>query len=327
MAHHLVVGKGPIGTLLAARLLGDGQEVVVVSRSGGAPAEPAPRLVETGRGADRSRGAVRYERADATDPAALTRLARGATAIHNCVNPAYHRWPVDWPPVAEALLRAAADSGAVLVTAGNLYGYGRGTHPMREDSPLATRETKGRVRAAMWEEALRRHEAGHLRATEVRGSDYVGPLALDTAHAGARLMQPLLAGRPVRPIGSADQPHSWTYLPDFAAALAAAARTEAAWGRPWHVPSPEPLTFRELVARMAGAAGVAAPPVRPIPVPVVRAVGVVSPMLRETAAMAYQMVEPFVLDSSRSEEVLDLRPTGWDEIAATTVAWWRARVS
>ena len=33
----------------------------------------------------------------------------------------------------------------------------------------------------------------------------------------------LLAGRTVRPIGSADQPHSWTYLPDFAAALAAAA--------------------------------------------------------------------------------------------------------
>ena len=40
----------------------------------------------------------------------------GPRALYNAVNPAYHRWATDWPPVAAALLTAAERSGAVLVT-------------------------------------------------------------------------------------------------------------------------------------------------------------------------------------------------------------------
>jgi hypothetical protein len=38
----------------------------------------------------------------------------------------------DWPPPAAALLRAAETSGALLVTTGNLYGYGAVDGPMTE---------------------------------------------------------------------------------------------------------------------------------------------------------------------------------------------------
>jgi hypothetical protein len=37
----------------------------------------------------------------------MTELAAGAVAIYNCANPAYHRWPSRWPPMAQALLTAA----------------------------------------------------------------------------------------------------------------------------------------------------------------------------------------------------------------------------
>jgi len=33
----------------------------------------------------------------------------------------YHRWPTDWPPIANALLAAAEISGSKLVTLNNLY--------------------------------------------------------------------------------------------------------------------------------------------------------------------------------------------------------------
>jgi nucleoside-diphosphate-sugar epimerase len=313
MARHVVVGKGPIGSTLAQQLADAGHDVLVLCRSGGG----ATRTTPTG-------GSVEHRAVDATDAAALTGAARGAVALYNCVNPPYHRWPTDWPPVASALLAAAEATGAVLVVAGNLYGYGRGTHLMREDSPLATTETKGSVRAAMWHELERRHHAGALRGTEVRGSDYLGPGAQAHAHLGPRLLGPLLAGRTVRPIGSADTLHSWTYLPDFARALAAAAGTEAAWGHAWHVPSPEPLTYREVAVRFATAAGAPAPRIRVIPLGAVRALGLVHPMMREVHAMGYQFVEPFVLDSTRSEQVLGTSPTPWPRIVEETLAAWRS---
>ncbi|QGQ18744.1 NAD-dependent epimerase/dehydratase family protein [Cellulomonas sp. JZ18] len=312
MARHTVLGKGPVGRALAAHLADAGHEVHVLSRTGPRTGTPARTTTAAG-------GSVEHHRVDGTDGEALTRHARGSVALYNCVNPAYHRWVTDWPPVADALLTAAERTGAVLVTAGNLYVYGAGNQHMHEDDPLATRETKGRVRARMWHDALARHEAGALRATEVRGSDYLGPGAEAHAHAGPRMLAPLLAGGTVRPIGAADQPHTWTYLPDFAAALAAAARTPDAWGRPWHAPSPEPLTFRALVTRFAQAAGVPVPRIAPVPLAAVRALGVVQPMMRELAAVGYQFTAPFVADDAASRRVLGLEPTGWDDVVATTL--------
>ena len=317
MTRHVILGKGPIGSTLARQLADTGDEVLVLSRSGAPSADGV-----TGQGAD---SPIRHAAVDSADAAALTRAAQGADVLYNCINPPYHRWPTLWPPIADAILATAEATGAVLVTTGNLYGYGAGTQLMREDSPLASTETKGRVRIAMWRQAERRHRDGRVRATEVRGSDYVGPGALDHAHAGPRMLEPLLAGRPLHPIGASDVPHTWTYLADFARALAAAGSTEAAWGRAWHVPSPQALTFRQVAAWFADAAGAPQPRIRPLPMTAVRLLGIGSPMLREVFAMGYQFVEPFVMDSTVSQNVLGLAPTPWDTIVAETLAWWGSR--
>jgi len=331
MTRHVIVGKGPIGSTLARQLAAAGGEVLVLSRTG-SPDEPT--TPGTGAGASPGAGAgtgtgtgqpIRHAAVDSADAAALTRAAQGADVLYNCVNPAYHRWPTLWPPIADAMLTAAESTGAVLVTTGNLYGYGAGTQLMREDSPLSSTESKGLVRAAMWREAERRHRDGRVRATEVRGSDYLGPAAQAQSHAGPRLLSPLLAGRPLHPIGAADVPHTWTYLPDFARALAAAGSTEAAWGRAWHVPSPEPLTFRQLATMFADAAGAPSPRIRPLTMTAVRLLGIGSPMLREVYAMGYQFVEPFVMDSTLSQGALGLTPTPWGTIVAETLAWWGSR--
>lgn len=317
MARHVVLGKGPVGSAVAAHLATQGHEVLLLSRSGGAPSPEVAPWSSHGLPDD-----VTCEAVDALDAARLAAAARGADAVINCAAPPYHRWPQEWPPLAAAVLAAAERTGAVLVTAGNLYGYGAGTGLMTETSPLRSTERKGLARAQVWAEAERRHRSGALRATEVRGSDYVGPGAVQS-HAGRRMLAPLLAGRTVRPIGSVDQPHSWTYLPDFAAALAAAATREAAWGRAWHAPSPEPRTFRELVTAFARAAGVPQPRLAPLSVRTVRALGLVSPLLRELAAVGHQLTAPFVMDSTDSQEVLGVTPTPWPTIVEETLTAWR----
>lgn len=314
---HVIVGKGPVGATLAARLAADGESVTIVSRSG------APKPSESPTRA--SHPEVRHVAADAADPEALVRATRGADVIHNCANPPYHRWATDWPPLAAALLDAAETHGALLVTTSNLYGYGRIGGPMTEDLPLAATETKGRVRAAMWRAALSRHQSGRVRVSEIRASDYVGPGALATSHVGDRLLAPLLAGRTVRPVGSADQPHTWTYLPDLARTLAAVARTPAAWGRAWHAPSPAPRTFREVAAGFAEAAGVPVARISPVPLWALRAAGVVDPTLREVARVGHQLTAPFVMDSRNAQDLLAIEPTPWDQIDRETIAWWCTR--
>lgn len=316
MTVHVILGKGPIGTTTAAQLLAAGEEVRIVSRSG------APDHGDTGT------AGAQHIAADAADAAQLVRATAGADVLYNCANPAYHRWLTDWPPVAEALLTAAEAHDAVLVAAANLYAYGPTGAPMTERTPLASTLPKARVRAEMWLEAQRRHEAGRIRATEVRASDYMGPRALVTSHVGDRLLGPLLAGRTVRPVGSADTPHSWTYLPDLAAALVAAGRTESAWGHAWHAPSPEPRTFREVAEAFAAAARrtapVPEPTIRPVPLWAVAAVGVAVPMMREIHKIGYQFTQPFVMESTVSQRVLGLGPTPWETVARETLDWWCA---
>jgi nucleoside-diphosphate-sugar epimerase len=302
MGKHIVVGSGQVGTHLAAKLLARGHDVTVVTRSGRGP-----------------EGAVKVA-ADVADQARLTEISKGADVLYNCVNPQYHRWLTDWPPMAASFLAAAEASGAVLTMVGNLYPYGPVTGPMTEDLPLASTTPKVRVRTKMWADALAAHRAGRIRVTEVRGSDYFGPGATDQSYLGQRFVPALKAGKTIMLMAPADIPHSWTYLPDVADALIVAGGDERAWGRPWHVPSNAPMTFRQVGERMAALLGRPAPRMRTLPWPLVQAMGLVSPMIRELKHVRYQFVAPYELDSSAFQRTFGVAPTPMDEALRATLA-------
>jgi nucleoside-diphosphate-sugar epimerase len=300
MALHVIVGKGPVGTTTAERLADDGHQVRVLSRSGG-----------------RSTERIEHRQVDATDAEALTAAARGAAALYNAVNPAYTRWATDWPPVAAAMLAAAERTGAVLVTMGNLYGYGRPAGPMTPDSPLAATDTKGQVRARMWAEMHAAHQAGRVRVTEARAADFVGPqVPGDHSHLTRRLPA-LRAGRRAWVVGDPDVPRGWSYLPDVAATLVVLATDDRALGRAWHVPSTI-RSQREAVTDLATALGLDAPKVSGMPWPVLRAVGVAVPFLREVVAVRHQFDQPYVIDASATTATFGLEPTPWDDVVRAT---------
>ncbi|MGI5336311.1 NAD-dependent epimerase/dehydratase family protein [Streptomyces sp. CA-181903] len=308
MSLYIVVGYGPAGAATARLLAGQGHTVRVVTRSGRAP-EPG----------------IEHVAADATDAARLAETARGATAIFGCAAPPYHRWTKEWPPLVAALAEAAEATGAVLVMLGNLYGYGPVDGPLTEDLPLAATGPKGRVRAAVWERVRSLHEQGRIRAVEVRASDFFGPGVTDGGHLAGRFMPPLLRGKAVTALGDPDAPHSWSYLPDVAAALVEAAGEERAWGRAWHVPTEPPLSVREMADRLAAAAGTAPVTVRATPPAVLAVASLFSPLLRELKEIRYQFDRPFVVDSSAYRSAFAVRSTPVDEQVEATVAWWRER--
>ena len=303
---HVVVGAGSIGSSVARLLAEQGEQVRVVTRSGSGPDHPRIEKVA----------------ADARDADRLSELATGAAALYNAVNPPYHRWETDWPPVANALLAAAERSGAVLAACSNLYLYGPVDAPMTEDSPLAATGAKGRVRIKMWQDAIAAHRAGRIRYTEVRGSDYLGARA--QSHFTPSVMKALMAGKTARFLGRTDMPHTWTHDRDVARTLVTVARDEQGWGRAWHVPSHDPRTIREVMHDLAALAGVPEVPVKQIPVWAQQAMSPFVPFLREMPEVRHQQVRPWVMDSSAAQSTFGLAPTPWQEILADVLTPYRA---
>jgi nucleoside-diphosphate-sugar epimerase len=293
MSEHVIVGAGAVGSATALLLAGRGEHVRVISRRGTGPEHPGIERVA----------------ADATDAGRLTALAAGAVAVYNCANPQYHQWLTDWPPLAAALLTAAERSGAVLASMGNLYGYGQVDGPMTQKTPLAATHPKLRLRAQMWTDALAAHEAGRIRTTEVRASDYIEANGLLSYGLGASL----LAGKRAYVPSPLDVPHSWTSISDCARALVTVAADERALGQPWIVPTGPALTIGELAARFAEANGAPRAKVTAIPYPVMWATGLVSPMVKELRVTRYQFARPFVVDSSATTDAFGLKPVSMDE--------------
>ncbi|MEO3743816.1 NAD-dependent epimerase/dehydratase family protein [Plantactinospora sp. B5E13] len=287
----VIVGAGPVGRATARLLADRGDRVRIISRRGGGPDHPGIERVA----------------ADAGDPNRLVEVTAGAAVVYNCVNPAYHRWATDWPPIAASLLTAAERHGAVLATVSNLYGYGPVDAPMTEQTPIRPAGVKGQVRARMWQDAQAAHQAGRIRTTEVRGSDYLGA---DAQTIFTRLVVPkVLAGRQALVPADLDAPHSWTYVGDVARTLVAVATDERAWGRAWHVPSQPPESIRGLADRLVELAGVRPARLATMPAPVLWLGGLFDPTVRELRETAYQFRRPFVLDSSAATAAFGIEPT------------------
>ncbi|MBF9133501.1 NAD-dependent epimerase/dehydratase family protein [Plantactinospora sp. S1510] len=300
MALQVIVGAGPVGRSVARLLVERGDRVRLVSRRGTGPDHPGIERIA----------------ADGADQERLTELVGGAATLYNCANPAYHRWPTDWPPIAASALTAAERAGAVLAVTSNLYGYGPVDGPMTEDTPMRPSGAKGQVRTRMWQDASALHEAGRIRMTEVRGSDYLG--------AGAQtpftvlVVPKVLAGRRASVPADLDAPHTWTYVGDVARTLVAAADDERAWGRPWHVPSQPPASVRELAVRLSELVGTPAPRLASMPAPLLWLGGLFDPTARELRETAYQFRRPFVLDSSAATATFGITPTGLDDALRET---------
>ncbi|TWF76741.1 nucleoside-diphosphate-sugar epimerase [Pseudonocardia hierapolitana] len=301
MALHVIVGAGAVGVATAHLLAERGEQVRLVSRRGTGPEHPSVEQVA----------------ADATDSAALARVARGAVALYNCAAPPYHRWTLEWPPLADALLDAAEACGVVLVSAGNLYLYGPVDGPLTEDLPPRPVGPKARVRARMWQDALARHEAGRIRTADVRASDHLG--AGSQSLLTLAVLPRVLAGERASVPADLDAPHTWTAVGDVARALVAVADDERTWGRAWHVPSAPPLSLREVVTRACALAGAPQPRLSTMPGLVLWLGGLGDPLVRELRETQYQFRRPFVMDSTAATAALGITATPIEESLTETV--------
>jgi nucleoside-diphosphate-sugar epimerase len=308
---HVVFGTGQVGRVLAACLAGRGLAVRAVSR------HQPPGLAD----------GIEWRAADAADPDAAADAAQGAAVVYQCLSAPYTQWPELFPPLQRGAVTAAERAGALLVTLENLYGYGpAGGQAMTEDLPLAATTVKGRIRAAMTGELLAAAAAGRVRVAIGRASDFFGAGVTEGSTLGRRVFANALAGRRADFIGNPGLPHTYSYVPDIAAGLATLGTDPRAAGHVWHLPGPQTVTTRALLDLVAGEVGHPVA-IRSVPRLAVRALGLVSPMMRELAEMAYEFDEPFILDTSRYQATFGPAGTPLAAAVAATVAWYRTQAS
>ncbi|MBL8341146.1 MAG: NAD-dependent epimerase/dehydratase family protein [Rubrivivax sp.] len=261
------------------------------------------------------------------DTAALQAAAAAASAVVYATSPPYTEWARQMLPLARHGMALAERLGALFMLPGNVYAYGQHMPPtLREDTPERPSTEKGRLRADLEAELRTRSDRGALRAVVIRAGDFYGGGSgswLDIA-----IVKSLAKGKLVYP-GPLDVPHAWAYLPDLARAFVAVAeraeraeRAEAAGadgtagaGKANGVPAFETLHFaghtltgRELLAGVEAAADeLGWHPARGwrhggMPWGLLRAAGVVVPMLREVARMSYLWRVPHALDGATLEQ-------------------------
>ncbi len=295
---HLVVGAGPVGRHVAQLLAARGSEVVVATRSG------------TDTGID----GVTHLKLDASDAEALSAAAEGVSVLYNCANPAdYTTWRKFWPPLAAAFLVAAERSGAVLAITGNLYPYGPVDKPMKEGMADAATDYKGQLRASMWAEAKALHDAGRIRAVEIRGSDYVGTGVGGNGHV-TRQIPGALKGKRAWVFGRKDQPHTYTDVLDTARLLIVRGRGRDG-ARSDLARAEQPAAYAGAGHHGgAGSVGKPAVGVSAVPKPMFVALSWVVPIIRELRQLSYQWTAPYVLDDNDARKHFGMEPTPWDEV-------------
>ncbi|PYI69358.1 epimerase [Arthrobacter livingstonensis] len=304
----IVTGAGPVGWTVATQLADAGHRVRILTRSGSGPEH---ELIEC-------------RRVDASQPEAFRAAMADADAVFHCIHGSKYNadvWRRELPVAERTVLQAAGAVGAVVVFPESLYSYSAPEQLMVEDSPRAASTGKRGVRT----ELLKARAESETPTVSVVASDFFGPQARN-AHAGERMVPLILAGKRVSVIARADTPHSFTYVPDLAAAMVRAATLPELWNSVLHAPTNPAPTQRELAGIFASVAGLAAPMVGTIPAGVVRAAGLFSPGIRDLAETLYQFVHPFVMDSTASERALGLAPTPLDVAAKETVDWWRTGI-
>lgn len=285
----LVIGCGPVGQAVLRQLEKAGIPAIAASRH-------RPESIST-----------EWVKLDASQAEDVAKLADSVSTIYLCAAPPLTEWTEEFDGIIEGVLEGIRGTDTVLVYASNLYAYGEQEGPLTEQSPELASGAKGKLRARLDHRIL---EAGGPRCAVVRGSSFYGP-EVATSRAGAAELKALRDGQPIPALGSADQPHSMTYIDDFARAMVNIAHNESALGQIWHAPVQPALTQRELLTKF-GQRLDAEPKFRIAGDFLVKFLGLFNPTMRALKDTFYVHAEPFVASSEKYNTAFNDGPTELD---------------
>jgi nucleoside-diphosphate-sugar epimerase len=249
--------------------------------------------------------------ADLTDPLQIDRAIEGSTIVYVTVGFRYSLkvWKKTWPPFIKQVIESCQKHQARLVFFDNVYMYSSTAVPfMTEEAIIDPPSRKGEIRQQVREMIIREVEKNRLTALIARAADFYGP---ENRNSILTLMvaENLLKGKKAQMFGDPSRIHTFTYTPDAAMATALLGNTPDAFGQEWHLPTTkEKITNRGWVEMIAAELG-KEPKFQTIPAWMIKALGLVVPVMAEFPEMLYQYNRDYIFDSTRFEKRFDIRAT------------------
>jgi hypothetical protein len=301
---YLVVGGGQIARQLVGDIEARGHEAVVLRRR----AEPV--------------GAASVIAGDAADGAAVLAAARGTAAILHCVHAAYspEAWRRELPGPERAAMEAGAALGIPVVFPESVYAFGLGARRLSEASPVAPVSPLGQVRA----ELLAARASHPALTASVVASDLLGPTSTRGGSVFlGQVIAPAAAGKTAWVLGDPGQSHAITAIADLSAAMLMVAGDPDRWIRGGDAillaPTGEARPQRAVAEEAARLAGARPARLRTLPAWILRALGTLSPTMRQLHRQLYLWDAAVRLEPGRLSVEGGLEPQSWEELLRSSL--------
>ena len=253
--------------------------------------------------------------ADMTDPVQALEAIRDSAVVYCCIGLPYNYsvWRQQWPRIIDNIIAACRETQAKLIFFDNVYMYGETRGPMTEETPYNPSSRKGDLRARIATQIMSEVRKGNITAAIHRAADFYGPGAEKTSVPSFLVFQRLIKGQRSQWLVNAKVPHSFTYVPDAAKAMAILSADENAWNQVWHLPTTaHPPTGAEFIQKAA--AELRKPDQYMVLAKwMVGLGGLFDRTTRELYEMLYQYESEYLFDSSKFEAAYSFRPTPYDE--------------
>lgn len=291
----VILGSGgSIGSLLAKELLQFKTDIRLVARNP-QPVNDTDEIVK----------------ADLLDLPQVMKAVEGCSVAYLTVGLPYKAsvWEQQWPKIMANVIEACKKHKCKLVFFDNVYMYDpEQIGLMTEESPIAPKSVKGKVRAKIAQMLMDEVKAGNLQALIARSADLYGP-GKNNSMLNGTVLKNFAKGKKAKWLGRTDVPHAFTYIPDAAKAMAMLGNAKDVWGQVWHLPTaPEPLTGHEWMENIAAEMGVKCN-YNVAGAGMLKMLGWFMPLFRELPEMLYQYDRDYVFDSSKFERRFKFEPT------------------
>ncbi|MCU0380111.1 MAG: NAD-dependent epimerase/dehydratase family protein [Chitinophagaceae bacterium] len=260
-------------------------------------------------------------RADITKADGALKAVEGAEVAYMVVGLPYKLpvWQSTWPSMMDHVVNACAKTGTKLIFLDNIYMLSDASTPrMTESSPMNPSSKKGAIRKQVDQILLDAMDGGRVNACIVRSADFYGYTSPHKSLLLDLVIRRMTHGKSPQWFYTIDKKHSFSYIPDVASALFMLAGSEKSWGQVWNVPTAPAMTLSTIIDMMNHLLHKKLKP-QVLGNFMTSALGLFVPALTEMKELKYQLVQDYVLDSSKFEQAFSFEPTSMEEGLETVI--------
>lgn len=253
--------------------------------------------------------------ADLTQASELAPLLEGAETAYLLVGLPYKLsvWQAQWPGLVRNIVDTCAATGTRLVFLDNIYMLSDDSMPhMTEASPMEPSSGKGKVRAEVDRIILDAAASGRVKACIARSADFYGYIQPYKSLLLDLVIRKMASGKKPQWFYTIDRRHSFSYVPDIGRALAMLGQSAQSWGQVWNVPTAPAMTLAEIIDLLNRLLGKNLKPMVTNEF-ITSILRLFIPALAEMKELKYQMVQDYVLDSTKFEQAFGFQPTPMEE--------------